>query len=79
MLNYALLLRHDGLRLLLPGLITLTKKLLQKCRSSVQKIHFTYLCCSIFFTKFALGCAPTNLSTTSPFLINKMAGMEVMP
>ncbi len=38
-----------------------------------------YLCASIFLTKLPLGCAPTNLSTTWPPLIKRMAGIEVMP
>ena len=38
-----------------------------------------YLCASIFFTKLAFGCAPTNLSTTSPFFTNKIAGILVIP
>jgi len=42
-------------------------------------ILINYLCSSIFFTKLAFGCAPTNLSTTSPFFTNKIAGMLVIP
>lgn len=38
-----------------------------------------YRCDSIFLTKEPFGCAPTNLSTTCPFLMNRIAGMEVMP
>ena len=34
---------------------------------------------SIIFTRACLGCAPTSLFTTLPPLINKIAGMDVMP
>ena len=36
-------------------------------------------CCSIFFTKFPLGWAPTSLSTTCPPFTNNIAGIEVTP
>jgi hypothetical protein len=38
-----------------------------------------YMCVWIFFTKFPFGCTPTSLSTTSPFLMNKIAGIDVIP
>ena len=46
---------------------------------SAYNYLFYQISASIFFTKLLLGCAPTSLSTTLPPLINRIAGMEVMP
>jgi hypothetical protein len=50
-----------------------------KAEGLLFPILINYLCASIFFTKLAFGCAPTNLSTTSPFFTNKIAGILVIP